>query len=362
MTNIHKSGLLDAPVLAEIFRGYDQQGQAIIECVHRGLIVVMHGNGQVLYEAGDIDTIVHMRSVGKPFQVLPLFDAGFFDPQRPAFKPNLTQKDVALLMSSHSGQAIHTSRVQELLDYVGLEQSVLRCGIHPPQDEVTRKNLQKSGQTFSVLHNNCSGKHVAMLMACLERGFDIASYEQPDHPLQQWIKRLIATVSDLDEHSICFGIDGCSLPSWAISLRSTALMYARLVYWQNHLPATKPAFLKHAFSTMLTSAMQYPEYLAGSDRFDTELMRAGNNQIFSKTGADGMQALAIMPSKKYPHGLGIAIKIADGDSKQSIRPLLVGALLSKLDIWPKHANLDRFMPSVTNFRGIVTGGALYHLK
>ncbi len=178
MAPIHQSALRDSPVLVEIFRGRDTEGSPIIECSHRGIICVMSGRGEVIYALGDPNIRVHMRSCAKPFQILPLFDLGFFDPKSKSHKPQVKQSDVPLLMSSHSSQAIHTKRVQELLDLMGLDQSALRCGIHSPVDEETRKDLQKNHQASSVLHNNCSGKHVVTWP-----GFSIHFYLEASTPL-----------------------------------------------------------------------------------------------------------------------------------------------------------------------------------
>jgi L-asparaginase II len=361
MDSSHLSSLTDAPTLVEIFRGITTNGYPIIECVHQGLICIVDGHGHVIYSHGEGLTRVHMRSCAKPFQVLPLLELGFFDDNKRKHL-NLCLSDLTLMMSSHSGQNIHTSRISELLTLIGLDQFALRCGIHPPQDEFTRRELIRTNTDPSVLHNNCSGKHTAMLMTCLAQGFDIHSYENEKHPLQQWIRKTILMLASMQDHEIAFGIDGCSLPSWAIPLKNLALMYARLAYWQEHLPHDKPMWLKNAFKKIWTSAATYPQFLAGDNCFDTELIRASSNRIFCKTGADGLLALAILPSEKYPSGVGIAIKITDGDAKQHIRPLVVKKLLSSYAMWPSDPLLDRFLPSFKNYRGLLTGGALYQFK
>lgn len=357
MQNTHLSNLQNAPTLVEIFRGENAKGQPIIEIVHRGLICVQNGLGEVMFARGDIKTLNHMRSTAKPFQVLPLLELGVFDDGASKLLPS----DLTLMMSSHAGHSMHTSRVAELLARVGLSQKDLRCGIHPPQDDGTRKNLIRSMAKPTELHNNCSGKHTAMLMACLKHGFSIDNYEELNHPLQQRIHKLILDISDLAEQEIGMGIDGCSLPTLAMPLTNLTLMYARLAYWQEHLPEDKPPWLRAAFKRIWTAATSYPSYLAGDNRFDTELIRAGQEQIFSKTGADGMHAISVLPCKKYPTGLGIAIKIIDGDARQTIRPLVVKQLLSDLEIWPAEPKLDQFLPLFKNYRGLLTGGTIMHI-
>lgn len=352
MTNQAQAHVATAPVLMEVLRGKNAQGQPIIECVHHGIISVREGNGRVLYEKGDSNTYVHMRSCAKPFQVAPLFEMGLFDKSSKACLTYLRDADVPLFMSSHAGEDFHTRRVQELLASMGLSVKDLRCGSHPPLDDSARKNLEMRGEPCSPLHNNCSAKHVAMLLACQHQGYDMASYEQELHPLQQHIKKIIAAIADVPDEAIGVGIDGCSLPSWAVPLNVVALLYARLMQWQQHIPVKKPQFLQQAFSRMIHNSLTYPEFLAGTHRFDTVLMRASGGTIFSKTGADGMQALAIVPCGQYPLGLGIALKIADGDHKNTARPLIIKALLQKLACWPNDAALEHFMPTTTNYRGL----------
>ena len=355
MINCNLNGLKDAPILVEIFRGTTTDGHPIIECVHRGLISIVSGQGEIIYSQGEQATLTHIRSCAKPFQVLPLLQSGFFSYDEKHAEHR--RCDLALMMSSHAGAPMHTDRVSQLLKENGLLPSLLRCGVHPPQDETTRHQLLKHGQMPSVLHNNCSGKHVAMLIACQKFGFDMSNYDDPHHPLQQEIRRIILALADLSDQELAHGIDGCSLPAWALPLEKLALMYARLAYWQEHLPANRPPWLKAAFKQIWQAFVTCPEYVAGDRRFDTELIRAGHGQIVSKTGADGVHALAILPCKDFPSGLGIAIKIADGDPRQTIRPLVLKDVLGKLDLWPNEPALDKFLPSFSNFRGFQTGGA-----
>lgn len=353
--NQFSSSLKDAPILAEIFRGHTLEGQPIVECIHHGLVCILDGDGNLVNSYGNSSTIVHLRSCLKPIQVLPLIEMNYFD------QPDYPQADLALMMSSHAGLDIHTARVHQLLTNLNLDEHALRCGIHQPQDEKTRCDLIRAHESPSPLHNNCSGKHVAMLIASIKQGYDINSYEKIEHPLQQQIIELISTLADVNKKSIYFGIDGCSLPSFAIPLRGLALMYARLAFWQDTLPKDRPLWLQHAFKKIWQAAISFPEFIAGPQRFDTELIKAGNGEIFCKTGADGMQAIAIKPNKKYPKGLGIAIKISDGDARQIIRPLIIKQILLNLDLWPNEPKLDKFLPSFKNWRGQITGGALLHL-
>ncbi len=216
MSNNGLNSLKDAPTLVEIFRGTTEEGSPIIDCVHRGLISVVTGQGEHIYSCGDQKTLIHVRSCAKPFQVLPLLELGFFLESQQGSPHSLC--DLAVMMSSHVGAPMHTERVLDILKAYGLSISMLRCGTHPPQDEHTKKDLCKNGLLPTALHNNCSGKHAAMLITCLKRGFDVNNYEDLHHPLQQQIRNVILDIAALSPQELSFGIDGCSLPAWAMPI------------------------------------------------------------------------------------------------------------------------------------------------
>ncbi|MGE5224862.1 MAG: asparaginase, partial [Omnitrophica WOR_2 bacterium] len=58
-----------------------------------------------------------------------------------------------------------------------------------------------------------------------------------------------------------------------------------------------------------------PFMVGGPSSFDTRLMEVGGGRILCKGGAEGFQALGILPGAlgAGSAGLGIAIKISDGD-------------------------------------------------
>jgi L-asparaginase II len=342
---MNNNTLVNAPVLASLSRGLNSLNDPIIECCHRGLISVVDGDGNTLFEVGDTNTKTHMRSTAKPFQVVPLLENGF--------PTELSSRDLALFMSSHGGEPLHTERVAEILQIFGLSKNDLRCGAHPPQNQVAQLELLKNNKAPTSLHNNCSGKHTAMLILCQQLGLDRTSYELLDSEIQKKIKAVISLFSEVAESEIDSGMDGCSMPSFCLPFKSIALAYARLRHWSKN-PATLYT------NQIWQAATTYPEYIAGNDRFDTELMKAAKGDIFSKTGADGMHALSLRPNAQFPSGLGIAIKIVDGDAKQSIRPLVLKTILERLGRWPNEPKLDAFLPHLLNFRGLKIGTMLCH--
>jgi L-asparaginase II len=86
-------------------------------------------------------------------------------------------------------------------------------------------------------------------------------------------------------------------------------------------------------------------------------MRAAPGRIVSKVGAEGVYTAGVLPSERWPNGLGLAIKIEDGEDKRA-RPTVVVESLRQLGVLFDQS-LDAvaryaFFP-VQNRRGDVTG-------
>ncbi len=316
--------------------------QPCVEIEHDGYIAIVDGDGLLVSYCGDADKMVHLRSTAKPFQILPLI-------RRSPTRFDLA--DIAIMMASHSGEEIHTHRVAALLQNAGLDESCLLCGIHPPYDVESRK------QAPSVLHNNCSGKHTAMLLMCQENGWRLENYTDANHPLQQEILTTLAGLCGCNLEQIGIGIDGCSLPTFILPVKYMAQLYACLAFSQNI-----------AMKTIFQAGVENPYLIAGKNRIDTILMEALPGQLFAKSGADGVFAMAVAPSEKYPKGLGIAIKVSDGDASHHARTIIVTEILIQLGIlcsdkntWP--AQLQKMAsPNVRNCAGIHVATIKSHFK
>jgi L-asparaginase II len=124
------------------------------------------------------------------------------------------------------------------------------------------------------------------------------------------------------------GIDGCAVPVFGITVKAMALAYARLI----SPPANFDKSIRNACERIVRVMDAYPELIGGtSDRLDTELMRAAPQRLVSKVGAEGVYTAGIKPSEEWPHGLGIALKIEDGDDKRA-RPTVVVESLRQLGV------------------------------
>jgi L-asparaginase II len=317
--------MTQAAPFAEIWRG------AFLESVHQGHAVICDDSGQIVQAWGDPDLVVLPRSSSKMLQALPLITSGAADTY------NLTTQHLALACASHQGAAIHTDRVGDWLQALGLTDDAFRCGPQEPGDKDAREGLIRAHEQPCQIHNNCSGKHAGFLTLTqyLKAG---PEYIDPDHPLQRAC--LEAFERTTGETSPGYGIDGCSAPNYACTLHGMARAMA-------HFAAAPDA----SAEARLHQAMRlHPELVAGETRACTELMRAMDGKVALKTGAEGF-FIAILPEQK----LGIALKAACGTTRAA--ECAIAALLIKLGVLDANhsATLKRINAPIKNWRGTVTG-------
>jgi len=330
--------------LVELTRG------KITESVHYGAIAVVNTNNDLLANFGDPEMVAFLRSSAKPFQAIPVFEYGAID------EYGFTDKEIALICSSHSSTDEHLAAITELQDKIGLLEENLMCGTHPPMDKQTEIAMLLRGEEPTQRRHNCSGKHTGMLAQAKIRRVPLENYIDIHHPVQQADLKVFSEMCAVAMDQVEIGIDGCSVPVYAIPLRNAALGFARLADPVG-LPENRAAACRR-----ITKAMTaYPFMVAGPDRFDTALMEAFEGKIVTKTGAEGFQAIGILPGVLSPGspGVGIAIKISDGDLKDRARPTASLEVLRQLGInftTRQKEILEKFdCPPVKNWRKIVVG-------
>ncbi len=329
--------------LVEITRG------PIVESVHFGAIVVVDSTGQVLVSWGDPQTITYLRSSAKPFQALPFVELGGVE------KFGLVDKELAVMCASHIGMDEHVATVAGMQEKLGVSEKDLLCGTHTPGHEPTARALLLRGEQPTPNRHNCSGKHTGMLGQARLRHAPLEDYVNPDHPIQQAILQSFSEMCGLLPEEVVVGIDGCSAPNFAVPLYNAAYAFARLADPQQLAPRRAQA-LQHIFRAM-TSA---PDMIAGPGRFDTRLMEAAGGSILAKGGAEGYQALALAPGLlgKGAPGVGITIKIADGDLTDRARTLVAVEILRQLGVLTDEQSnqLSQFQPRLLyNFRKLEVG-------
>lgn len=332
---------LAAPLI-EVWRG------SIVESRHRGHIAVVDGDGKMVAHLGSPDAVTFLRSSGKPFQTIPVITSGAAD------RFGFTEKEIAIACGSHSGESIHVETVKSMLSRIGLPASALKCGLHEPFSIEEARKLARAGDPPDVLQNNCSGKHAAMLGLALHLDAPTETYDQLNNAVQQEIVRAVALFSQTSPEQIEIGIDGCGVPVFGIAVQAMARMYARLVAPRDDVDEK----LSGAATRIVDAMIHFPEMVGGTkDRLDTELIRIGKGRLISKIGAEGVYTVGILPCSEWPRGLGLALKIEDGDDRRARPPAVIEALrqLGVLDTEALTALASYTSPSIENRRGEPVG-------
>jgi L-asparaginase II len=328
--------------LVEITRG------GITESRHRGHVVGVVPNGSIAAYIGTPETVTYLRSSAKPHQAIPLVASGAAD------HFGFNEQEIALACASHSGEPIHTEIAAGMLKKIGLGPEALKCGVHEPFSPEAARALREKGEEANILQNNCSGKHAGMLALALHLDAPTETYDEPANPVQLAIGKTISAFSGVPIEDMAVGVDGCGVPVFGITVRAMALMYARLV---SPLPEFDEQ-TREACARIVSAMTVHPELVGGtSDRLDTEIMRAAKGRLVSKVGAEGVYTLAVLPCDDWPLGLGLALKIEDGDDYRA-RPTVVVESLRQLGILANESleavSRYAFFP-VLNRRGEVVG-------
>ncbi|GAA0626613.1 asparaginase [Streptomyces crystallinus] len=278
------------PVLAEVVRS------GFVEGHHRGSLVVLAADGSVELALGDPAAPVFPRSSNKPMQAAAVLRAGL----------DLSGERLALAAASHSGEGFHLDLVRKMLAEHGLTPDDLQTPPDLPLDAAEAETYLAAGHVRDRVTMNCSGKHAAMLAACRLNGWDERSYLDPAHPLQRLVHDGVEAAAGEPVASV--GTDGCGAPLMAISLTGLARAFRTFVLAEPGTPERRVADAMRA----------HPEYVAGTRRPDTWLMREVPG-VLSKMGAEAVQAVAL------PDGRALAFKVDDGAAR-ALGPVLARAL------------------------------------
>jgi L-asparaginase II len=300
----------------------------------------MDASGGVVFSTGDVDLPIFPRSAVKALLALPMVETGA------AARLGLTDAEIALACSSHSGEEDHVATAASMLAKAGRDLSCLECGTHWPSYDGATRALARAGLEPTALHNNCSGKHSGFICLACDRGDDPKGYIQPDHPTMKVITAALAemTSTTLDERNI--GVDGCSIPTYAIPLRALALGFARFATGRG-LAADRAA----ATRRIRAAVAAQPRMVAGTNRFDTKVIAALGERVFVKGGAEGVHCGAIPEL-----GLGFAVKCDDGAGRAA--DVVTAALIARL--LPNNGQVDPVVAglanaTLTNWNGIQVG-------
>lgn len=268
-------------MLATVWRG------TVVEARIRGHVAVVDSSGSLLTSAGAPQTETTLRSCVKPLQALPFLRLA-------ADRLGAGDAEIAIACASHQGEDVHVATVRGLLARANVPEEALGCGPQLPSDEATARRLLASGRVPRPIHNNCSGKHAAMLATCAVMGWPLDGYMEPAHPCQQAVTAAMEEMLGLDLDSVPRGIDGCGLLTFGTPLDAIARGFA--------VAGADPAF-RRAQDAMAA----FPFLVAGKGRFDTALLEVSGSRLTAKIGG-----AAVWAAVARPGGPGIAIKLEAG--------------------------------------------------
>ncbi len=321
------------------FRVVSTRG-GIMESVHRVSVAVVDHSGALVAQSGNPELVAFWRSAAKPFQGYVLVAEGA------AARFGFGARELALACASHSSEPAHLEVADGMLRKIGLPESALACGPHPPLSAAVHEHVLRHGITMTPRWSNCSGKHAGMLATCLHAGWPTAGYERTEHLLQQRILADVLRWTGLTQDQLVLGTDGCTVTCFGLSLKAMALAYARFATTDD--AAMRP----------LREAMQaHPELVAGSGRLETDLGQATNGAVIAKVGADGIYCAALPWA-----GLGVALKVEDGDMRSSGPALM--SVLTQLSARRDLGFAPQGLPAtvkrhvslpIVNTRGVETG-------
>jgi L-asparaginase II len=308
--------------------------------------VLVDGMGEVCWSAGDPEYVTYMRSSAKPFQATILMLTGALD------RFGLTDENIAVACGSHSGERRHVRTVMQTLRKAAVAPEALGCGIHELR-HVEGLRLAATGLSPTPLHNNCSGKHAAMLAAAVALGAPLDTYLCQTHPVQLRLLGVVATCAGVPQTSIPIGIDGCGAPNFALPLRRIAQSFANL-----GRPTGMPDDIARALRRSRFAMQADPWLVAGTGEIDTLLMAAAPGRLIAKGGAEGLRCVALPDL-----GLGLCVKFESGHSDGV--PSVMLAILKAIGIFghelPKNLMpLDQ--PDVRNHRRAIVGRTRVQLK
>lgn len=250
--------------------------EGIIESTHYAEAVVCDDRGRTLLVAGNAETNAFIRSALKPFQALAVTSTGTLE------RFGLTDKDLAIICSSHHGTTEQARQVFNILWRADIDPSALQCPI--------------PAHGNSALQHGCSGKHAGMLAVCQQRNWPLNSYLRSQSPVQQLILSKVAELLSLPGDELIAAHDDCGAPTYFMQLGQMAHLYAQMASG-NHIDLER----------VIRAMTYYPRLVAAEGSFDTELMRLTEGELVSKSGSEGIQCIA-----RVGEGLGMAIKVKDG--------------------------------------------------
>ena len=322
---------MSSPVVIEVTRG------PVVESRHVGMAAVVKPDGTVVASWGDIDAPILPRSANKPIQAIAFVESGAVE------KFGLGNEHIALACASHNGEKRHVETVRAWLGKVGLGESDLECGTHPPRLQASIEALVRENAQPTPAFNNCSGKHSGFLSTAVAYGEPTRGYIKYDHPVQHRLRAVMSDLCGSNADDFAYGTDGCGIPTLATPLKLLARAMASMA---------EPSRLsnKHAEAAgRIRAAMNAePFMMGGTGSLGTRINQALPGVAQIKGGAEGVYC-GMLPTL----GLGIALKMWDGAGRAA--EVAMATLLGHLGVLPAERREELLHPPVKNVVGLLVG-------
>lgn len=290
------------PVFAKLVE-FERNG--LVEQEHSGIILHLNKN-KILKKIGEDNNYkFYQRSCMKPLQLAEHIELGLHK------KFNFTLAEIAVASASHTGSLQHQEIVRSILSKIGLDESNLLCGKQVPLSKEEQNRLLIANEQEKPIHNNCSGKHAAMLALCVSNGWSIDNYLEDSHPLNQVVIARVAKLCNVPTGDYVLSKDGCGLPTIATTLQQLGLGFLNLFFDEKY------SVIKNAF-------LENPYLIGGEDRLDSEIIVASNKTLIAKVGAGGLCVVLNVDKEE-----AIVVKIADANMKA--RSIVVIEVLRQLN-------------------------------
>tara|TARA_A100001015_G_scaffold304976_1_gene396978 strand:- start:851 stop:1828 length:978 start_codon:yes stop_codon:yes gene_type:complete len=310
-----------------------------IESTHNAKALVTNVDGRILLSTNNDNDFFFPRSSIKIFQAIP------FVMSDAVKKYKLNGKHIALACASHKGEEFHISELKKWISKIKLKTKDLQCGIHGPLDKTASEKIIYSREAFNELHNNCAGKHLAMLTSCLFNNHSIVNYLDFNHPHQKNIRNVFNKFTETKLSKEDFSLDGCSAPQYSFRIKSMSKALNNLIKSYNG-----NFEYSRAVRILIDSALKYPNYIGGTKNFDTKVIDSSKSKIFCKHGAEGVFLFAHLKM-----GISGVVKITDGNERAI--PITLINIFKKLKLMDKNElrNLQRkeeFILRIMQKRGL----------
>lgn len=312
-----------------------------VESVAYADAAVVDSLGHLVAWVGDPERATFWRSSAKPVQAMAVVLSGA------ASDFSLSGPELAMITASHGGEPRHVQQVRQILEKISVPEDSLICGPHWPTTAHARQALRDAGEQPTRIHNNCSGKHAGMMMLARQLQVEAQGYEQPTHPVQEKIFRVVKMMTGTSPgQALITGTDGCGVPTFFLPLARMAFAYAQLAD-----PRGLEIQDATAASILAETVRRYPEMISGDGRLEVRLAETTNHRFIAKIGAEAIVCVGV-PER----GWGIALKMADGNDRTLASALL--ALLAELDLLDQESLTslhDTMFPVLRNHGGDEVG-------